>query len=292
MENFKLKIIRKTFRFIKKVTDSLFRSTAISTIGYPIADFFVKIAIGNKEIFEMHGFKIKKGRTTRISILTGEFEPSTTKLIKNEVKEGMVVFDMGANIGLYSLLCSRLVGKSGYVYAFEPEPYLVDVINENIKLNQITNVKVFPYAISNKIGNAKFGINKSQDGDNRLESKIINDEIINVETITIDYFCEKYNLKPDFIKMDIQGSEPKAFEGMKNTIASNQNIKIITEFFPSAITDVGSSTEKFLDNLEKIGFTIKELPEGIKEKLTSIDKQKLIKNKNISTNLYCYFEDK
>lgn len=276
---------------MKKIGGKSFRSSSIVPIGYPIADFFVKRMIADDGIFEMQGFKIKKGRTTRISILTGEFEHSTTELIKKEVKDGMVFLDIGANIGWYSLLGSRLVGNSGHVYAFEPDPYLFKIINENVELNNLTNVSVFPFAVSNKSGKAKFSLNHAQDGDNRLESQIINDEIIQVKTITIDDFCERHNVKPDFIKMDIQGSEPKAFEGMKNIVSKNPEIKIITEVFPEAIDDVGSSTENFIDSLEKTGLTIKEIPEGFSKKLKPLDKQYLKKHKDYSPNLYCFFEN-
>jgi len=242
------------------------------------------------EFLRCKALKLKKGRTTRISILTGEFEPSTTELIKNEVDEGMIFFDIGANIGWYSLLCSKIVGKTGHIYSFEPDPYLFEIIKENIVLNNLKNITVFPYAVSNKTAKEHFSLNDKQDGDNRLGSKAITDKIIEVQTISIDDFCNQHNVKPDFIKMDIQGSEPKAFQGMKETISKNSKIKIITEVFPEAIEDVGSSTEEFIDSLEKSGFTILEIPEETRSKLEPINKQYLLDHKDHSPNLYCYFE--
>ena len=288
MSNIKLKALRLVSKFLMKTTGNFLKRKQFSGLTYRVADFLVKNTLSDDKIFEIQGFKMKGGKTTRLPILMGDVEPSTTELIKREVKTGMIAFDLGANIGWFTLWLSKLVGEVGHVFSFEPNPDVFEVLKENVKLNKLSNVSVFCLAVSNKSGIAKYSLNPKQEAANRLESSTMTENTIDVETITLDEFCEKHNLKFDFIKMDIEGSEPKAFEGMKKSVSSNPKIKIVMEFLPSAINDVGSSPEDFINSLEQSGFIIKEIDEDKLGKLKSIKKDELLKIKNKRPNLYCY----
>jgi len=256
-------------------------------VTYKIADMLVKRITSENGVFEIEGFKMKRGRTTRYMVLTGEYEEGLMVLMKKEIKLGMNVFDLGANIGVFTLLASKLVGESGHVFSFEPEPYLFKVLKENINLNNLNNVSVYQTAISDKVGTTNFSINLEQDGDNRLNSKTMNVNNLKVKTTTIDEFCKENSLKIDFLKLDIQGSEPKALKGMKQTLTSSTNIKIVTEFFPSAMRDTNSSPEEYLSNLEKYGFKIMKIGNE-KNQLRQINKKKLLSLKDQEyTNLFC-----
>ncbi len=284
----KLKLIRLFFRFFRKAGKNAVNSSRFSPIVYDFADYFVKKSLSSDETFEIEGFKMKRGRTTRLAVLTGEFEPSVSTLMKKEIKEGMIAFDLGANIGCFTVLLSKLVGDAGHVYAFEPDPYLFEILKENIELNNIHNVSSFSLAVSNTSVIGKFSLNTSQDGDNRLDSISMNNNSIDIKTITLDEFCDKNRTKADFIKMDIQGSEPKVFEGMKKLISTNPEIKIITEFYPPAIIDVGSSPNDFINSLAKSGFIIKEILDDKLGQTQLISKKNLLRVKEGWLNLYCY----
>ena len=71
------------------------------------------------------------------------YEPFETSLLSAEVRPGMTIVDVGANIGYYTLLFSKLTGESGHVYAFEPEPENFALLQQNLARNNRTNVKVF-----------------------------------------------------------------------------------------------------------------------------------------------------
>lgn len=251
-----------------------------------IADYVLKNAISEDRILEIQGLKIKLGNATRYLALVGDYEPAVTNLLKKEVTQGMHVFDLGANIGWFTLVFSRLVGDTGHVYAFEPDPYYFDILKENIELNKLKNVSIFQLAASNKVGVSKFNLNKWF-GTYVLESNTITDNQLEVKTITLDEFCKTNNVKADFIKMDIEGSEPKAFEGMKDYVLVNQNIKIISEFNPYAIIDVGGSPEHYLDSLERSGFTINQIVEN-KGEFKPVQKEELLKLGKNSANIYCF----
>jgi len=252
-----------------------------------IADYFVKQLIEEGGIYEIDGFKLKKGRTTRLPILTGEIEPSQTNLIKKLSNQECMFFDLGANFGWFTMVLSKLVGKSGRVYSFEADPFLVSILKENVKLNNLSNVSVQPFAISNRTGISKFSLNESYDTRNQLDSIVHSENTINAKITSLDEFCKKENLgKVDFIKMDIEGSEPKALEGMRKIIIDNPHLKIITEFNQTAMTSVGSSPERFINLLQEAGFTTEEINEKTPGKLKKISKEKLLK-KNVC-NCYCY----
>lgn len=288
---FKLKLIRFVSKKLLKmgVRTLISNNSKLIPIIFKIADFIIKKTNLENEIFEIQGFKIKKGRTTRQLILTGEFhEPSIISIIEKEVKNGMKVFDLGANIGWVTLVFSKLVGGTGHVYSFEPDPHTFKILKENIELNKLKNVSVFQLGISNKKGVSKFSLIENQDGANRLESKTKVENCINVKTTTLDEFCREYNTKIDFLKMDIEGSEPKAFEGMKDVILNNPQIKIISEFHAPIMRDVGASPEKYLDDLERLGFIVNEFDEKKVGGLKSTSKEKLLKSNKSSFNIYCF----
>jgi len=251
------------------------------------ADYFVKQFMNEDGIYEIDGFKLKKGRTTRLPILTGVIEPSQTKLMEKIVKPGMNVFDLGANFGWFSLVLSKLVGSSGRVYSFEADPTLIDILKENIKLNNSSNISIQPIAVSNNEGISKFSLNESYDTRNQLDSISNSGNTIDVEVISLDEFCKKENLKKvDFIKMDIEGSEPKALEGMKKIISDNPQLKIIMEFNQNAMSSVGTSPENLINFLQNAGFIIEEIDETIPGKLKKINKDELLKK--TVCNCYCF----
>ena len=279
-------IIRPIVKFILKIGGRNFLSK-IGIDEVKAADFMVRQVLGDGETYEVQGFKLKRGRTTRIPILTGEIDPAITALIKKNVREGMIVFDLGANFGWFSLIFSKLVGSSGHVYTFEADPTLIKTINENVKLNKLDNVTVIPKAISNKSGISEFSLDETYDTRNQLDAKSPKGKVIKIETISLDEFCNENGIKQvDFIKMDIEGSEPKAIKGMKKIILSNPNLKIVTEFNQYAIKSVDSSPQEFLELLDEMGLEFKEIDEKDTGTLNIVSKEKLLAKQ--VCNLYCY----
>src|SRR5581483_1847479 len=82
----------------------------------------------------------------------GTYERSKCKVFAAAIAEGDVVYDVGAHVGYYTLLASKLVGARGHVYAFEPLPANLEFLERHLKLNQITNVTVVPAAVSDATG--------------------------------------------------------------------------------------------------------------------------------------------
>jgi len=189
----------------------------------------------------------------------GFHEKTETEIVKNEIKEGDVVLDIGANIGYYTLLFAKLVGKTGKVYAFEAESSNFEILKKNVHENDYKNVVLEQKAVSDKPGIVKFYIGKDSNTENQLFKPNVKHEEIEVKSISIDGYFKELNPKIDFVKMDIQGAEPLVIEGMTKTIEENKDIKIMLEWWPDAIRKYGIDPEKHLTKLVNLGFKIFEI---------------------------------
>ena len=197
----------------------------------------------------------------------GVMEKYETELFKKMVKEGMVVVDIGANIGYYSLIGAKLVGKNGIVYAFEPEPSNYELLCKNAEVNGYANVVPVQKAVSNQRGVAKLWVNKaclvvSSFSENNVlafskGNVLEKDSFVEVETITLDGFFEDTvkNNRVDIIKIDTQGAEGLIVDGAEKILKSN-NLKIVTEFWPDGLKNVGTDPLKLLYKLQEHEFKI------------------------------------
>lgn len=138
----------------------------------------------------------------------GTYEPDMQRLIADKVKFGTVFYDVGANVGFYSLLASTLVGP-GLVVAFEPLPRNVDYLRRHLALNSAENVKVLQLAICERTGFALFRGERTG-----AMGKLEASGDIRVSTDTIDSLVHQGVIAPpNYLKMDIEGAEFKALLG-------------------------------------------------------------------------------
>lgn len=180
-------------------------------------------------------------------IFAHTWEPEETKVFTQHIKKGMTVIDAGAYIGYYSLLASKLVGIKGKVYAFEPSPECIELLYKNIQLNNCKNIFVVEKAVTDKNGYRAFYISPSNLSGSSIFESSPNLQV-GVSTTTLDEAIG--NEKVDFIKMDIEGGEPKALNGMTNIIKNSPNLKMIIEVFPARLVEIGSSLEEYIGFLQ------------------------------------------
>ena len=141
-----------------------------------------------------------------------------------QLREGDVIFDCGANIGLFSIVALNRIGPSGRLVALEPEPSVRAVLESNLSRNcQIKAHSVLNCALYSDRRSMKLAVNHKAFTMHRLETagtpSNADDEIIRVQTTTIDDLVADLRLpKVDFIKMDIEGAEIAALKGAKTTL--------------------------------------------------------------------------
>ncbi|GAG12624.1 unnamed protein product, partial [marine sediment metagenome] len=203
------------------------------------------------KIYSPAGFRGIRG------YVTGVYEEDLMLLVKSIIGKGLNVVDLGALIGLYTLTFSDLVGSNGQVYSFEPEPITADFLRKNVKINECTNVIIVQKAVADRIGSSRFITSKSKSigpVGGILDSNESNGSLT-VDTITLDkYFYELGWPTIDLIKMDIDGAEFLALEGMKELSRHNQELKLIMEFDPHWSSNAWSSPQKMIELLLELGF--------------------------------------
>lgn len=197
-------------------------------------------------------------------------------VMKRFVKEGDVIFDIGAHLGFYTLLLSRLVGEQGKVYAFEPNPELLPSLERSIA--PLANVELLRVALSDREGEAGLFV----PGDASMASlkdwtEGVVGEIheVKCEMRMLDEMIEAGELPlPDFIKCDVEGAELSVFRGAVKTLNRIDAPILLFELNARAAAAFGSTTTAYFDllrSLDEAKYSFFEVtPEGTRE-LASTD---------------------
>ncbi len=149
---------------------------------------------------------------------SGRMEPSVQRKLRSIIQPGSVFFDVGANVGFFTILAARLVGEAGTVVAFEPESRNVDGLRDNVELNGFSNVVVVPVAVSSSSGDAQLRV------PHRATARLLprdhgSGSDSRVATTSIDDFvARRPGLSPAVIKIDVEGHEAEVIRGMRETL--------------------------------------------------------------------------
>ncbi len=139
----------------------------------------------------------------------GTYERETQRILGQCIAPGAVVYDLGANVGFFTLLASKLAGRSGVVCSFEPLPRNLQYLERHLRLNDVENVRVFPIAVSSRSGTARFASAQSPSmGGLRASGEI------EVKTESLDGLFESGAVPPPaFMKIDVEGAEHDVLTG-------------------------------------------------------------------------------
>jgi len=248
-------------------------------------------------------------RTFRAYAVNRVHEESTTALFRRILKEGDVVIDLGANIGYFTLLAAKLVGREGKVYAFEPEPRNYQYLTKNIQLNGYDNAVALQKAVADKPGKVKLFICpydtghhtiQKYDGIQAYRPDFLDEkkEFVEVEQVRLDDFLRGKATKVNVIKMDVEGAEMLALAGMEELIKENKNLTMLVEFFPLLIKEMGQSPKEFVRRLledfhfkmyvVEHDYSMKDrVPWEAQLRISSVDQlMSLYKERNDHFNLY------
>jgi FkbM family methyltransferase len=151
--------------------------------------------------------------SSRYACWLGFYEQDKQRLISESVKPDSVFYDVGANVGFYSLLAARLV-EGGKVFAFEPAPRNLAYLREHLRLNNVANTEVIAAAIADREGESAFTLESTG-----FMGHLSNEGDISVSTTSLDFLLEQGRiLPPQYIKMDIEGAELTALQGAQKCI--------------------------------------------------------------------------
>lgn len=189
----------------------------------------------------------------------GEYEVGTKRLFESILRPGMIVADAGANIGYYTVLASRLVGRTGRVFAFECDPLNLKVLKQNVDRNQCENVLILSSAVSSEDGTRLFFSNREDPTQSSLHpsSRALIEPVV-VETVKLDSFFARLDWpRVDLVKLDIEGAELAALRGMRGLLSRNPDLNLIVEYAPTLLRAAGVKPDNLLDYLWGLGYAIR-----------------------------------
>lgn len=143
----------------------------------------------------------------------GRYEPEVVRFLQQTLRPGDTFLDVGAHMGMYSMLASRIVGPDGGVWAFEPDPEALRMLRSNLAANQLSNVTVVAAAAAEREGTARLALAEGNCNGNLAE------EGLEIKTVSLDAYCEQRGIKPDVVKMDIEGGERVAVPGATQVLS-------------------------------------------------------------------------
>jgi FkbM family methyltransferase len=188
-------------------------------------------------------------------IYYGQFEVPETKFIRRCVKPGWTVIDVGANLGYYTLVLSKLVGPQGRVYAFEPSTLNHKMLRKNIELNGATNVRPFQLALGARQGVVP--LTPSPKGHHELTHVTTADAATEyVPMTTLDRFASEHHLGlVNLIKMDIEGSELFFLQGAVGMLERCAPV-LLFELHPLLLSAFGAYPSDVANILQRYGYSL------------------------------------
>jgi len=229
-----------------------------------IVRVFSSLSCGRDGLYNVQGHRIylSDGDThSPIGMVLDNYEPETTNLLKNLVKPGMVVIDVGAHVGYYTLLAARQTGNLGKVYSFEPAPSNYALLAKNIETTGYENIEARQAAVSSSAGSLDFHWVTQFSGTHSLHHRGFHaGGVITVDVVSIDGFLEEIGWpKIDVIKVDAEGSELDVLTGMRQLLDHQKNLEMIIEFFPSELRNAGKEPSALICFLDQSGFVVQHI---------------------------------
>ena len=172
----------------------------------------------------------------------GTTEPEFQRALAARVRPGHVVYDLGANVGFYTVLCARLVGPTGRVVAVEPFPASAQAVRHNARLNGFETVEVVEAAVGAAPGRGWLSTERGDPVTFRLADGP-GGPGVDVAVTSVDALVAARRPPPDVVKVDVEGAEVAALHGMARTLARHR---------PAVLVEVHHAVSDFPDALAKV----------------------------------------
>jgi FkbM family methyltransferase len=207
------------------------------------------------------------------------YEIGETRFIKRQLKPGMIFYDVGANVGYYSLIASRLVGANGKVHAFEPVARQFNSLCANIKRNSLTNIVANKLIVSDSVGQMTINLGPSDNSGKASVVKQVGLSPIHetVEATTLDdYRRGQSSPNIDVIKIDTEGHELSVLQGAVQTLRHEKPL-VLVEVKNRLLRCAGTSRDELFAFFFDLGYEAFSISNrGIAGKITTPQDGKLI----------------
>jgi len=207
--------------------------------------------------------------------IEGSVDAGMVAFLSRIVKPGMTFIDVGAHIGIHTIIAASRVGDKGTVYSFEPAPRTFGVLKTNVILNNLAHrVRLYEQAVSDTSGVARLLVTPTSGHNSLYGSEDQADAVLEVSTVALD---ETLAHVPsiDIVKIDAEGAEPAILRGMKQLIVKHPHMRLIIEFAPSLLERAGIAPAAFAGELKDMGFTPRRI-DDISGELTPVSTEALL----------------
>lgn len=201
-------------------------------------------------------------------ILSGKYEIDITDFFLNNLRPNSSCLDVGANFGFFTCLMARFCHQ-GKVIAVEPNHHVYELLRDNIHVNGLQDRTTAKHAaISDSVGTLKLYPRTTRSGNTSIfdVSEAFLDvlgeprsEPFQVACLRIDDLLPEFDNRIDFIKIDVEGAEPLAMRGARQTISANPQLNIVMEWSPGQIQAAGFNVAEFVDDLRSLGLQAAEI---------------------------------
>jgi FkbM family methyltransferase len=208
-----------------------------------------KMLLSGTYLIKLHAILIyARGGTEDLYNALPSREGDVHDFILNRLKPGDIFVDVGANVGYYSIRASKLVGVEGKVFAVEPVPQTVMILEFNIKLNGLENVIVIDKAGWHTRAKLKLKVPKGEFGSS--SSFRSGSLVVEVDAIPLDEIFTRTNLlEIKLIKIDVEGAEYEALKGLTKTLKRTKFV----------VLELSRKTEACLRLLQDYGFKCRKM---------------------------------
>lgn len=188
------------------------------------------------------------------NVYLGTYEPQDSRLVQRYLSPGNTFVDVGANFGYYSLMAASVVGNSGRVIGFEPNPELCDHLRGTIEKNKIVNVTVEQAGVSDQAGHADLFLPIEHGNNTATMVPNRGGAPLRVPVVTLDEYLNRSRiLQVDFLKIDVDGFEPRVIRGVQAAIQAKRIKAVFCEFCGEWLRAAGTTPRDYYDQLRSLG---------------------------------------
>ena len=204
-------------------------------------------------------------------MILGEFEIDDLHHFVECVRPGDVVFDIGANVGAYSLPIAKAAPTSR-VFAFEPIPLNAALLNASRLVNRLANLRVEEKCVSDSSGTAYFSISTDSAYSSMIDTQRKSElERVQCEAVSLSDFCTGTDTPaPQLIKIDVEGAELRVLDGAERLFTDKalQPRMVMIELFDKNLVAFGSSIQAVVSRMEGWGYEPYAVVDGAKQPFT------------------------
>jgi FkbM family methyltransferase len=225
---------------------------------------FARIGLIKRDVTIKHGvaagLKFNAG-AYNLDTALGTYEMPVQETLAQYLKLGDIFYDIGANVGFFTIVAAKLVGSSGQVYAFEPEAENMATLQHNARINGFTHINAIAKAVSRTTGQGELLLADYCGGHTlaKVGSRSAARNVVSIDVISIDDLLSQNEIEPpQFVKIDVEGAEIDVLYGMTQTIQEYQPI-ILYEVDDRNKEIMLSKREEIASFLREYGYEVKDL---------------------------------